>query len=96
MNQKFLILYSLLRIINNNLYRLTRRDMESKMGRFWRYENATVSLFPVDEEQPRLGGKVRAKLLTVDWRTFTFRYKTLHGIYSDDFITFGEFDKSTI
>jgi len=39
---------------------------------------------------------VRAKLLTVDWRTLTFRYKTLHGIYSDDFITFGEFDKKSI
>ena len=63
------------------------------MGRFWRYENASISLFPVDDSQPRLGGKVRAKLLTVDWRTLTFRYKTLYGVYSDDFITFGEFDK---
>ena len=70
--------------------------METYAGRFWRYENAYISLFPVDESQPRLGGKVRVKALTVDWRTFTFKLRTLYGIYSDDFITFGEFDKATI
>lgn len=67
--------------------------METYLGRFWRYENAYISLFPVDESQPRLGGKVRVKVLAMDWRTFTPSYKTLHGIYSDDFITFGEFKK---
>lgn len=29
----------------------------------------------------------------MDWRTFTPKYKTFYGIYSDDFITFGEFAK---
>jgi len=75
------------------LYRLTRRDMETYAGRYWRYENAFISLFPVDENQPRLGGKVRVKVLAIDWRTFTPSWKTLHGVYSDDFITFGEFKK---
>lgn len=67
--------------------------MESSVGRFWRYENAYVTLFPVDDNQPRLGGKVRVKVFSMDWRTFTPSYKTLYGIYSDDFITFGEFSK---
>lgn len=66
--------------------------MESCAGRFWRYENAYISLVPVDDSQPGLGGRVRAKLLTVDWRTFTINYRTLYGIYTDDMITFGEFD----
>lgn len=73
--------------------RLTRRDMESKVGRFWRYENAYVTLFPVDEEQPRLGGKVKVKAFIMDWRTLTPQFKTFYGVYSDDFITFGEFKK---
>jgi hypothetical protein len=67
--------------------------MESYAHRFWRYENGYVTLFPVDEAEPRLGGKVRAKVFVMDWRTLTPSYKTLHGIYSDDFITFGEFSK---
>lgn len=66
--------------------------METFAGRFWRYENAYISLVPVDDAQPALGGRVRAKLLTVDWRTFTLNYRTLYGIYTDDMITFGEFD----
>lgn len=67
--------------------------METYARRFWRYENAYVTLFPVDEAEPRLGGKVRVKTFIMDWRTLTPQYKTLHGIYSDDFITFGEFAK---
>ncbi len=31
----------------------------------------------------------------MDWRTFTPQLKTLYGVYSDDFITFGEFSKGT-
>ena len=31
--------------------------------------------------------------LNLDWRTFTPSYKTLYGVYSDDFITFGEYQK---
>ena len=29
----------------------------------------------------------------MDFRTFTPSYKTLYGIYTDDFITFGEYKK---
>jgi hypothetical protein len=28
---------------------VTRRDQESLLGRFWKYENATINLIPVDE-----------------------------------------------
>jgi hypothetical protein len=70
---------------------LTRRDMETRLGRFWRYENAFVTLYPIDEEQPRLGGKVKVNAFVLDVRTFTPQLKTLYGVYSDDFITFGEF-----
>lgn len=75
------------------LYRLTRRDMDSFAKRFWRYENAYISLIPVDREQPRLGGKVRVVTFIMDWRTVTPKFKTLYGIYADDFITYGEFIK---
>ncbi len=68
--------------------------MESRWGRFWRYENAQITLIPVDEAQPQLGGKVKVKAFVMDWRTFTPQIKTLYGVYSDDFITFGEFAKS--
>lgn len=29
----------------------------------------------------------------MDWNTFTPQYKTLYGIYGDDFITYGDFGK---
>ena len=73
---------------------VTRRDMESLMGRFWRYENATINLLPVDEEEPRLGGKVQVKSFVLDLRTLTLGFQTQYGVYSDDFVTFGTFDKS--
>lgn len=69
--------------------------MESYLGRFWRYENAQITLIPVDESQPQLGGKVKVKAFIMDWRTFTPQIKTLYGVYSDDFITFGEFSKES-
>ena len=69
--------------------------MESYLGRYWRYENAYITLHPVDESQPRLGGKVKVKQFVMDWRTFTPKLRTLYGIYSDDFITFGEFSKGS-
>ena len=68
--------------------------METRWGRFWRYENAQITLIPVDETQPQLGGKVQVKAFVMDFRTFTPQIKTLYGVYSDDFITFGEFAKS--
>lgn len=67
--------------------------MESSWGRFWRYEQARITLIPVDETQPSLGGKVKVKAFIMDWATFTPQLKTLYGVYSDDFITFGEFSK---
>ncbi len=67
--------------------------METKWGRFWRYENGYVTLIPVDETQPGLGGKVKVNAFVLDVRTFTPQLKTLYGVYSDDFITFGEFKK---
>ena len=69
--------------------------METYWGRFWRYENAQVTLIPVDEAQPQLGGKVKVKAFVMDWTTFTPQLKTLYGVYSDDFITFGEFSKES-
>ena len=69
--------------------------MESYWGRFWRYENAQVTLIPLDESQPAQGGKVKVKAFIMDWRTFTPQIKTMYGIYSDDFITFGEFSKGS-
>ena len=74
-------------------YSLTRRDMQSALKRFWRYEQNFITLYPVDENQPRLGGKVKVVSLIMDWHTFTPQYKTLYGIYGDDFITYGEFRK---
>ncbi len=37
---------------------MTRRDAESKFGRFWRFEVNNVTLTPVNPSEPRLGGKV--------------------------------------
>ena len=72
---------------------VTRRDMESLLGKFWRYENATINLMPVDEAEPRLGGKVSVKSFVLDLRTLTAGFQTQYGVYSDDFVTFGTFDK---
>ena len=55
---------------------LTRRDAESMLQRFWRYENASITLHPVNEDEPRLGGKVEAKSIIIDFRTLTFAFKT--------------------
>jgi hypothetical protein len=73
---------------------VTRRDMESIVGRFWRYESASITLMPVDESEPRLGGKVQVKSFGMDFRTLTPFVQTQYGVYSDDFISFGTFDKS--
>ena len=50
---------------------VTRRDQESWLGRYWRYENATITLHPVDEANPRQGGKVQVSSFVFDFRTFT-------------------------
>ena len=78
----------------NKVYmEVTRRDMETFLGKYWRYENATINFLPVDEEQPRLGGKVMVKSFVFDLRTMTLGFNNQYGIYSDDFITYGTFDK---
>ena len=45
---------------------VTRRDMESLLGRYWKYESSTINLIPVDENEPRLGGKVEVKSFVID------------------------------
>ena len=70
---------------------LTRRDQETLLGRYWLYQNATISLLPLDESNPRQGGKVHVKGYGFDFRTFTPVSIDQYGIYSDDFVTFGTF-----
>lgn len=72
---------------------ITRRDAESLLKRFWLYENTSITLIPVDASEPRLGGKVQARSLVVDFRTLTFGMKNQYGVYSDNFVVFGTFDK---
>ena len=72
---------------------LTRSDMETYVGRFVRNEMAFIKLIPVDNSQPRLGGKVKVTSLQMDWSTFTPSYQTLYGVYSEDFLMFGEYSK---
>eukprot|EP00356_Strombidium_inclinatum_P013690 CAMPEP_0170493200 /NCGR_PEP_ID=MMETSP0208-20121228/13512_1 /TAXON_ID=197538 /ORGANISM="Strombidium inclinatum, Strain S3" /LENGTH=192 /DNA_ID=CAMNT_0010769091 /DNA_START=6 /DNA_END=584 /DNA_ORIENTATION=- len=76
------------------LLEVTRRDMESYFGRFWRYESSKINFHPVDESQPRLGGKVSVKSFVVDFQTLTLGFQNQYGIYSDDFVAYGTFDKS--
>lgn len=74
--------------------RLTRRDWESVGHRFWKYENTTITFYPVDQLEPRLGGKVKASVVGLDVRTFTPYSKTYHGVYGEDFVSFGSFKSS--
>lgn len=68
--------------------------MESRFHRFWRYDYTQVNFIPLDDAEPRQGGKVKVNVYSIDFRTLTPQIKTLYGIYSDDFITFGQFPKS--
>ena len=72
----------------------TRRDAESLLGRFWKYENTTVNFAPVDPSEPRLGGSVVANVKGFDVRTFTPYTRVYHGVYGEDFLTFGEFSSA--
>ena len=38
-----------------------------------------------------MGGRVEAKEIAFDIRTLTLSNKTYHGVYGEDFLTFGEF-----
>ena len=70
---------------------MTRRDAESAFGRFWRYEINSITLVPVNPQEPRLGGKVTAKVRGFDFRTFTPYTKSYFGVYGEDFLTFGQY-----
>ena len=71
---------------------VTRRDLESVMGRYWRYDTATINLIPIDESNPRLGGKVHVKGYAFDFRTFTPQAINQYGVYNDQFVSFGTFN----
>ena len=60
-------------------------------GRFWKYSDTRINLQPINEEEPRLGGRVQATQTSFDVRTFTLQNKTYHGVYGEDFLTFGQF-----
>ena len=64
--------------------------MESFFQRFWKCENTTITLQPLNESDPRQGGRVTARVMGLDVRTFLPYSKTYHGVYGEDFITFGE------
>ena len=69
-------------------YRMTRRDMESAFGRFWKYQDTRITLFPLDDQQPRLGGRVQATEYAIDFRTMTPSSITYFGAYGEDFLTY--------
>ena len=60
-------------------------------GRFWRQEQCTIKFQPADESQPRLGGSVQVSVMGFDHTTFMPFRKTYHGIYAEDFVTYGEY-----
>ena len=72
---------------------VTRRDMESLFGKFWKYESSTINLIPLNENEPRQGGKVHVKSFIFDFQTFTPQFTNQYGVYNDDFVTFGTFTK---
>ena len=65
--------------------------MESMLGRFWLFADTRINLIPLDESEPRLGGRVLATQTTVDFSTLTLQNKHYHGVYGEDFLTYGEF-----
>ena len=67
--------------------------MESQFGRFWKYQDTRITLFPVDEQKPRLGGRVQATEYAMDFRTLTPSSTTFFGVYGEDFLTYAEFSK---
>ena len=50
-----------------SLFSMTRRDMESVAKRFWKYESTTITFYPLNDQEPRLGGKVQAKVMGMDF-----------------------------
>ena len=80
---------------NKVTFELTRRDMMSTVKRFWKLESSSMTLIPLDPNEPRQGGKVEVGSLVFDVRTMTIRRVTRYGIYSDDFVTYGTFTTDT-
>lgn len=68
--------------------------MESVAQRFWKVDNTTITFYPIDESEPRLGGKVKASVMGLDVRTFTPYSKTYYGVYGEDFVSYGQFKSS--
>ena len=73
----------------------TRRDMESTWGRFWRYTDTRINLTPVDDSEPRLGGRVHATEYKFDVRTLTPSRTDFYGVYGEDFLAYAEFAPGT-
>ena len=73
--------------------RMTRRDMESHLGRYWMYADTRINLIPLDDNEPRLGGRVQATQTSFDVQTFTLSNKHYHGVYGEDFLAYGEFSE---
>lgn len=65
--------------------------MMSSWGRFWKYADTRIQLTPLDENEPRMGGRVQATETCFDIRTFTLANKTYHGVYGEDFLAYAEF-----
>ena len=65
--------------------------MMSSWGRFWKYADTRIHLTPLDENEPRMGGRVQATETCFDIRTFTLANKTYHGVYGEDFLAYAEF-----
>lgn len=45
----------------------------------------------MDPSEPRLGGRVIANVKGIDVATFMPFSKTYHGVYGEDFLTYGEY-----
>ena len=50
-----------------------------------------MTFYPVNPDEPRLGGKVAANVKGFDVRTFSPYTKTYYGVYGEDFVTYGQF-----
>ena len=69
---------------------VTRRDMETYAKRFLMFDYYTINLHPLEEENPSLGGKVTVQNFKLDFQTLIPSYQKLYGVYSDEFVIFGE------
>merc|ERR1712060_724881 len=61
----------------------TRRDMDSWLGRFWKDSDTRINFLPIDESEPRLGGRVQATQLEINFQTLTFGSTSYTGVYGE-------------